>query len=296
MAAPEVIAAQKVRLSSDYQTEKTYYKALSLWNQSNPQHSLGDNHVSKYFNKDRRAPYQLRFNADGIFVDSDGQPADGQYLYVVKGKEDRRDEFNIFAIREGKWFRCERSQKAMQVSRQTGRGMDYVHHSYVANGASLKGAGWMRFERGRLLSFDNDSGHYQPSLEQMQAFIQYLSARLPFAEKSIQFTDHSRIAEGILGQVYLSKETPLGYMLASSIDSPRTRAKAMHENVLSRLEQNHSMFTVTLGLFAKYPDAYRLPSDAVFDGPKEFADASHESPLLALEDDECLEDGYVCKK
>jgi hypothetical protein len=71
------------------------------------------------------------------------------------------------------------------------------HHSFLANGKKVKAAGFLRFDKGKLIAIDNDSGHYKPTREEMIDVLFALANQLIETDiENCHFIDHSAISLG----------------------------------------------------------------------------------------------------
>lgn len=116
----------------------------------------------------------IRNTDQGRFTTQHGNLLNGRYIYIIK------DNFEIVA-------------KPYD---------EKTHHSYLANGKKVRGAGFMVFENGNLKIIDNDSGHYKPKLHEMMAFLYYLNEKVDYR---ILFKDYSNIAKHYISNYCLSE-------------------------------------------------------------------------------------------
>jgi hypothetical protein len=105
-----------------------------------------DDSENKYITKEHQAPYIVDYQEDDhIFVDVNDEPMD--------------DEYNFVLI-------CE--EPPLLLCSPT------LHHSYLANGKKVLGAGTLIFDQGELKTITNNSGHYRPADNEMLPLVKAL--------------------------------------------------------------------------------------------------------------------------
>ncbi|MBS0286927.1 MAG: hypothetical protein JSR17_06505 [Proteobacteria bacterium] len=113
-----------------------------------------------YLSEQQREQYRITCH-NGIYKDTSGKAMDGAFVYVLF-PDDRLYAVSIHAR---------------------------IHHSHLSSGLSLKGAGIHYYQKGRLITVSNESGHYKPTLNEMRdALLWFYQQNLnqPFV-----FEDHS---------------------------------------------------------------------------------------------------------
>lgn len=117
-------------------------------------------HQNHYLDSDQRAAYKITIK-DGLFYNAEGRLLDGPLVYVLF------PDYRLYA--------------ASVYAK--------LNHSYISSGLDLKGAGILYFERGRLITVSNDSGHYKPTRSEMQDALKWFSDQN--VHKPFIFEDHS---------------------------------------------------------------------------------------------------------
>jgi hypothetical protein len=177
------------RLDKEYKKEKKAERLISkFWDDLAKANLKSDSFFNsfdngyfsrKYFDEATQHSYTLTMNKNGKFIDRKGRPANGRYIYIV-GKNSE-----LIALPYDK----------------------SLHHSHIANGRKIKGAGFMFFEDGNLKVVDNNSGHYKPSVEQM---MDLLSAICQVVPNQVTFVDYSHVKDGV---IYKSQVKDLIYII-----------------------------------------------------------------------------------
>ncbi|MBI2792980.1 MAG: hypothetical protein HYX61_13625 [Gammaproteobacteria bacterium] len=117
-------------------------------------------HQNHYLDSAQRAAYKVTIK-DGLFYNADGRLLEGPLVYVLF------PDYRLYA--------------ASVYAK--------LNHSHISSGLDLKGAGIMYFERGRLITVSNDSGHYKPTRSEMQDALKWFSDQN--LHKPFIFEDHS---------------------------------------------------------------------------------------------------------
>lgn len=123
---------------------------------------IAESLVSKhYLSSAQREQYRIQCQ-DGFYKDAKGDLLDGPYVYVLF-PDDRLYAASVFAK---------------------------INHSHLSSGLSLKGAGIHYYQRGRLITVSNESGHYKPTLNEMRDALLWFSSQNTTG--SFIFEDHSQ--------------------------------------------------------------------------------------------------------
>lgn len=118
----------------------------------------------RYFEPEDRDRYRLTLDSKGRFVDANKRIAEGRYIFVMD------QDGNVFGLRpiEHAGYR--------------------VHHSSFFDGLPVASAGELQIVKGRVVSVNNRSGHYLPSMEINHQFIEMLQSHR-ISTDGIKLTD-----------------------------------------------------------------------------------------------------------
>ncbi|WP_131764422.1 MULTISPECIES: hypothetical protein [Legionella] len=141
---------------------KSNVKASNFFNANNSK-----SFSSKYLNRAEQLDCIITSDRVGRFCDKKGNLLNGKYIYVV----DKDSEIIALPYQKN------------------------MHHSFLANGKKIQGAGFMFFEEGMLKVIDNNSGHYRPTIEQMKGL---LSAICQIVPNQVKFVDYSNVDDKFL--------------------------------------------------------------------------------------------------
>lgn len=123
-----------------------------------------------YLNETQRIQYLLKIDEASQFSQQNDHICDEEYLCVA--------QYN------GKEGLC---IYAHQIDNQ-----EVMNHSHFVAGEAVAFSGHMSFEDGNLVGFDNNSGHYKPTLEPSKHFIEALVKKLDL--ETIRFTNYACLA------------------------------------------------------------------------------------------------------
>jgi hypothetical protein len=165
-----------IKLKEDFklerQSERIVEKTERKWQKINKN---GIFPIEIFYHSSKQAQqFSLKFD-DGIFSNQRGKLVAGRYLYVVN------EHYQIIARKP----------------------QEGLHHSHLANGKKVKGAGFMEFDQGRLVHLDDDSGHYQPTLKEMLPFLYHIYGKLSYAH-DVNYTEYMDVAQKSLHRYGLS--------------------------------------------------------------------------------------------
>ncbi|KTC89236.1 MULTISPECIES: hypothetical protein [Legionella] len=200
-----------IELDIPYKKEKKTERIISkfwtnlsksgLERKSFKEHDFGQ-FRSRYLSKSEQLDSRLTIDHDGKFIRTNGKTANGLYIYIVN----KNDE--IVALPN----------------------MRTLHHSYVANGKKIKGAGFLLFEKGILKEIDNNSGHYKPTTEQMINLLTNVCKQLPY---DVRFKDYSHQKEKVLHQYSLNE-----FVKAVESDAASNELISIAEKIPYRVTQS----------------------------------------------------------
>lgn len=99
---------------------------------------------NQYITREQQDQYVIRLE-DGYFTDATNESLHGEYNFV-------------FTCEENPLLLCSKT----------------LHHSWLANGKKVLGAGTLIFDQGQLEIITNNSGHYRPTNDEILPVIQAL--------------------------------------------------------------------------------------------------------------------------
>lgn len=130
-----------------------------IWLETLPSNHMAwknTNLIVQYFSEAERTPFELRVE-DGIVMQGT-EPFD---TLAFTGKEAK---FGAFVVQDNRIFAIEHK-------------VNNIHHTSMANGKPVDGAGMIKVEQGHVTEITNLSGHYKPTLDEFYETIKFLIAK-----------------------------------------------------------------------------------------------------------------------
>jgi hypothetical protein len=155
-AAKEILSIQKLRARQEGKYSvipmQDKYIGETAGAEEFQEARLKTGKMVRYFKPEDRDRYRLTLDSKGRFVDAKGRIAQGRYIFVMD------QDGNVFGLNpvEHAYYR--------------------VHHSSFFDGLPVASAGELQIVKGRIVSMNNRSGHYLPSMEINHQFIEMLQS------------------------------------------------------------------------------------------------------------------------